>query len=88
MLNQKERSAMTHAAITFYAEPEGNIVAVFGGTRRGDMQDALASLYDDANSPVASTVVCDGYLRRCTRVPEAIARTMHPAMFARLDDAS
>lgn len=47
--------------------------------------EALAALFDQPNSPVATTGVALDYLRRrCKRISEVKARTIHPALFERL----
>ena len=47
--------------------------------------EALAGLFEQPNSPVAGTGVALDYLRRkCQRISEANARTIHPALFERL----
>ena len=47
--------------------------------------EALAALFDQPNSPVAGTGVALDYLRlKCKRIGEVRARTIHPALFARL----
>jgi len=48
--------------------------------------EALAAVFDWPNSPVAGTGVAWDYLRqKCKRISEAKARTIHPALFERLD---
>jgi multisubunit Na+/H+ antiporter MnhG subunit len=48
--------------------------------------EAIAALFEQSNSPVASTGVALNYLRQhCRRISEAKARTIHPALFERLD---
>jgi hypothetical protein len=48
--------------------------------------EAIAGLFDRPNSPVAGTGVARDYLRqKCKRINEAKARTIHPALFERLD---
>ena len=47
--------------------------------------EALAALFEQPNAPVAGTGVALDYLRRkCQRISEAKARTLHPALFERL----
>lgn len=69
---------------------EGNVVAVMcanGANLRGEY-DALVAVFPRANSPTEGTTVSPGYLReRCKRVGELRARRIHPALFARLDQA-
>ncbi|MGA1831626.1 hypothetical protein [Rhizobium wenxiniae] len=69
-----------------------NVVAVIQGTARlGEINghkrdvhyDSVSAVYDHENSAVASTGVTDGYLRkRAVRIDEALARKLHPALFA------
>jgi len=48
--------------------------------------EALAALFNRPNSPVAGTGVALDYLRqKCKRISETKARTLHPALFERLD---
>jgi len=50
--------------------------------------EAVAGLFDQPNSPVAGTGVACNYLRqKCKRISEAKARTIHPALFERLDQS-
>ena len=49
--------------------------------------EAIASLFETPNSPVASTSVAVEYLQEyCKRVSEKKARELHPELFKRLDD--
>ena len=48
--------------------------------------EAMAGLFDRPNSPVAGTgVACDYLRQKCKCISEAKARTIHPALFERLD---
>ena len=48
--------------------------------------EAIAALFDHPNSVVCCTAVAWDYLHdKCKRVSEAKARTIHPALFERLD---
>ena len=48
--------------------------------------EAVAALFDWPDSPVAGTGVSLDYLhRKCKRINEARARTIHPVLFERLD---
>jgi hypothetical protein len=50
--------------------------------------EAIAGLFDMPNSPVTGTGVARDYLRRkCKPISEAKARTIHPALFERLDQS-
>ena len=84
--------------IRFYLEfrdkskrwPAGNIVAVLAlnGAYWSSGQlcyEALAALFDRPNSPVAGTGVARDYLRqKCKRISKVKARSIHPALLARL----
>ncbi len=49
--------------------------------------EALAGLFHDPNSVVCGTAVALDYLdEKCKRISEARARTIHPALFERLDN--
>lgn len=86
-LNNKNRKGETS---------RGTVIAVFteNGTwseRTGDgslriLYEGMGAVQDYPNCPVASTDVATIYLREeCRRIPEARAREIHPALFARLD---
>lgn len=55
--------------------------------RNGDvMREAVAGLLSEENSPCCSTAVGRKWLAaRCVRVPEAIARKLHPELFRYLE---
>lgn len=65
-----------------------NVCAVAAGTARsgphgGIMYDVVSSLLDIPNSPVCTSSASVEYLRRRTvRIDEALARKLHPALFA------
>lgn len=66
----------------------GNVFAVFNNgldPLTGYYEGIGAVLYAP-NSPVASTATSREHLSECKRVPEALARKIHPALFVRLDD--
>ena len=85
--------------IRFYVEfhdkskcqPGGNVVAVLAlnGAYWSSGRlcyEALAALFEQPDSPVASTGVALDYLRqRCKRISEVQARAIHPAVSKRLD---
>ena len=49
--------------------------------------EAICGLFEQPNSVVCGGAVSLEYLRRkCRRIHEAKARTIHPALFARLDE--
>jgi hypothetical protein len=87
--------------IRFYAEfrdkskrqPGGNVVAVLvlNGAYWSSGKlcyEAIAALFEQPDSPVAGTAVVLDYLRqKCKRISEAKARTIHPALFERLDQS-
>ena len=74
-------------------QPGGTVVAalVLNGTYWSSGRccyEAVAALFDWPNSPVAGTGVARDYLRlRCKRISESNARSIHPALFERLDAA-
>ena len=50
--------------------------------------EAIAALFEQPNSSVAGTGVAREYLRqKCRRISETKARTIHPVLFARLDQS-
>lgn len=68
----------------------GTVIALELGPefQRGRTWDCVASVYDRANSPVATSSVERAYLsEKCRRIPEATAREIHPQLFACLDAA-
>jgi hypothetical protein len=48
-------------------------------------QEALAATFGYPDSDTSLGSVCREYLRRCRRIPEAVARKLHPQLFQRLD---
>src|ERR1035437_8274888 len=48
--------------------------------------EAITAVFDWPNSPVAGTgVACDYLRQKCRRISQTKARTIHPALFDRLD---
>lgn len=87
----KKHVAFTRANLRKWAN-EGvycNVVALFTGREHqchDGAQEALVGLTDCSNAAPASSAVSREYLRRhCVRIDEALARRLHPRMFARLD---
>ncbi len=88
-------------SIRFYLEftdkskckPGGTVVAalMLNGSYRSSGKvcyEAIAGLFDRPNSPVAGTgVACDYLCQKCKRISQAQARTIHPALFERLDQS-
>ena len=72
-------------------ESAGTVVAVLVGNGRfwsanKACYEALAGLFHHPNSVVCGTAVALDYLHdKCKRISEARARTIHPALFERLD---
>lgn len=68
----------------------GTVVAalVLNGNYRSSgtlCYEALAALFEQPNAPVAGTGVALDYLRRkCKRISETKAQSIHPALFERL----
>lgn len=50
-------------------------------------QEALVATFWHADSDTSLGSVCHDYLRDCRRIPERVARKLHPILFARLDSA-
>lgn len=89
----KRRSGKSHAG------HEGNVVAVVlhddvniprswiaQGTRPSLMLEALSAVLIYPNSDVNYGGVAAEYLaERCKRIPETLARQIHPRLFSRLD---
>jgi hypothetical protein len=73
----------------------GNVIAVIyvngvywsGSQGKEPCYDAIGALMFHPNSSVCSTGVSLNYLReRCKRIPESIARQIHPNLFTVLDN--
>jgi hypothetical protein len=72
----------------------GNVTAVFTDTGRFSREfdgnygyDAVGAVYSTPNSPVASTSVSITWMQtKGKRISEAEARTIHPCLFASLDE--
>lgn len=78
---------------TFYQEfadksksqPTGNCIAVFGPTSNHS-REAIAGIYETANSPCSSCGVSVEHLKtKCKRVTEEKARRYHPKLFNYLE---
>ena len=48
--------------------------------------EGLGAVYDYANSPVAGTSASREFIDSCKRIPEQLARQIHPELFRRLDE--
>lgn len=57
----------------------GNVVSLWDG------HEGLAGVFDYPNSPVATTGISQSFLDQCKRIPERLAREIHPRLFKRLD---
>lgn len=83
--DEKTKRAATRKDL---GDHKGTVVAILSHTlsfRYG--YDGLGAVFDRPNSPVASTTVHPRYLAEvCKRIPEQLAREIHPEMFRRLDD--
>lgn len=79
----KKRSGREHKGHS------GTVCALFynNGRNGSGNLEGLAGVFDDPNSPVACTGVnLSQYLwPQCKRISERVARTIHPALFTRLD---
>lgn len=67
----------------------GNVFAAFvcNGRAHDGGYEGLGAVYDTPNSEVAGTSSSDVWLRyRAKRIPEKLARVIHPALFVRLEE--
>ncbi len=64
----------------------GNVFALFLNDGYRHSPEGLGAIFKYANSPVASTGADWGWIsEHCKRIPEAVAREIHPKLFERLD---
>jgi|ERR1035437_2491823 hypothetical protein len=70
----------------------GTVIAMFTGeehviiSSKDIKSECVAAVFDYENSPVCCCSASWDYLREnCRRVPESLARKIHPALFERLD---
>lgn len=82
----KLRSDITVEELKILAETgtQINVVALFTGEEHrcpGGSQEAIAAVFTHVNSAVACTSISYKYLRRCRRIPESVARQLHPRLF-------
>lgn len=73
-----------------YADNGGklNVVALLLGNEHrcpDYSQEALTATFGHADSDTSLGSVSHEYLRDCRRIPEDLARRLHPRLFARLD---
>lgn len=81
-------TTVEHLRILGEANVPVNCIALFLGDehRNGTQyQEALVATFAHANSDTSVGGVSFKYLRSCRRVPEVVARSLHPRLFARLD---
>jgi|ERR1035437_6991370 hypothetical protein len=71
----------------------GNCIAMFTGAEHvmvsnGDIKsECIGAVYFHRNSAVCCCSASWDYLREnCRRIPESLARRIHPALFERLDE--
>lgn len=81
----KHRSGKTHKGHS------GNVFAAFVANGyhydgRQSLMEGLGSIFDHPNSPVAGTSACELFFKMAKRIPERLAREIHPELFRRLDD--
>lgn len=65
-----------------------NVIALLLGRehqRPNFTQEAISATFAHADSDTSLGSVSREYLRDCRRIPEALARKLHPRLFARLD---
>ena len=82
----KKRSGREHRGHS------GNVFAAFDCMGNGRFynpatgnMEGLGGIFEYADSPVGSTAASPAFLRQCKRIPEALARSIHPSLFERLD---
>ena len=82
----KKRSGREHRGHS------GNVFAAFDTCGNGSFHnpfngetEGLGAVYFEPNSPVAHTSADRVYFGQCKRIPEVLARKIHPALFERLD---
>lgn len=85
----KWRPRTTVAQLTEYAAAGGlcNVIALCLGDEHRNpdyTQEALISTFAYLNSDTSFGGVSREYLRKCRRIPEALARELHPRLFARI----
>lgn len=67
-----------------------NVVALLLGKEHQNhdyTQEALVATFGFPDSDTSLGSVDHGYLRKCRRIPERLARALHPRLFSRLDKA-
>lgn len=65
-----------------------NVIALLLGDKHCCVdysQEALSATFGHADSDTSLGSVSHEYLRDCRRIPESLARDLHPRLFARLD---
>ena len=82
----KKRSGKKHTGHS------GNVFAAFDSCGNGSYcnplngeTEGLGAVFFEPNSPVACTSADRAYFGQCKRIPEVLARTIHPRLFERLD---
>jgi len=63
----------------------GNVFAAFYPDQHDGLVDGLGAILNERNSPIASTSASREFLAQCKRIPEWLARAIHPRMFEWLD---
>ena len=66
-----------------------NVVALLLGPEHqcpDYLQECLAATFSHPDSCTSLGSVSRAYLRNCRRIPETLARALHPALFVRLDN--
>lgn len=87
----KWRPRTTVAQLTEYAAAGGlcNVIALLLGDEHKTLDgcEALVSTFEYQDSDTSLSSVSREYLRKCRRIPESLARELHPRLFARIDAA-
>jgi hypothetical protein len=82
-----QRTTRKQLELAATAGKQCNVIALFVGDeyRRGAMHEGLVATFAHLNSDTSVGMVDRGYLRKCRRIGEPLARKLHPRLFARLD---
>lgn len=88
-LSYKTSADKRKGTVKHPAPHEGNVEAVYGDVFFSDgrpCRETIGAVYFHPNSAVCGSSASLEYLRtNCRRIPEAMARAIHPVLFERLD---
>ena len=89
-LEYETRAKKKKATVKNPGKHEGAVLAVLLGTEQltayGWIIECIGSLYNEPNSAVCGTSAAVSYIQeQCKRIPESLAREIHPKLFEYLD---